>query len=124
MIKILIVDDQDAVRKGLKMQLSLEADLLVVGEAENGNQALEMVPTIKPHVIILDLEMPVMDGLSTLEILRKEHPGIPVIILSIHDCLDDCLQAEAEGVSAFVVKSGDPSRLISEIRHVVDHQTI
>jgi len=124
MIKILIVDDQAVVRKGLKMQLSLEADLLVVGEAENGRQALEMILTIKPDVIILDLEMPVMDGLSTLEILRKEHPGIPIIILSIHESLDDRLQAEAEGVSAFVVKSGDPSRLISEIRQVADHQTI
>jgi len=124
MIKILIVDDQAVVRKGLKMQLSLEADLLVVGEAENGKQALEMVLTIKPDVIILDLEMPVMDGLSTLEILRKEHPGIPIIILSIHESLDDRLQAGTEGVSAFVVKSGDPSRLISEIRQVADHQTI
>lgn len=124
MIKILIVDDQAVVRKGLKMQLSLEADLLVVGEAENGKQALEMVLTIKPDVIILDLEMPVMDGLSTLEILRKEHPGIPIIILSIHESLDDRLQAGTEGVSAFVVKSGDPSQLISEIRQVADHQTI
>ncbi len=124
MIKILIVDDQAVVRKGLKMQLSLEADLLVVGEAENGKQALEMVLTIKPDVIILDLEMPVMDGLSTLEILRKEHPGIPIIILSIHESLDDRLQAGNEGVSAFVVKSGDPSQLISEIRQVADHQTI
>lgn len=124
MIKILIVDDQDAVRKGLNMQLSLEAGLLVVGEAENGSRALEVVPSLKPDVVILDLEMPVMDGLSTLEILRKEHPEIPVIMLSIHDCLDDRLLAEAEGVSAFVVKSGDPSQLISEIRRVVDHQTI
>ena len=124
MIKILIVDDQDAVRKGLKMQLSLEADLLVVGEAENGRQALERVPTIKPDVIILDLEMPVMDGLSTLEILRNESPGIPVIMLSIYDCPDDRLQAESEGARAFVIKSGDPSRLISEIRQVADHQTI
>jgi DNA-binding NarL/FixJ family response regulator len=124
MIKILIVDDQAVVRKGLKMQLSLEADLLVVGEAENGRQALEMVLTIKPDVIILDLEMPVMDGLSTLEILRKEHPGIPIIILSIHESLDDRLQAGNEGVSAFVVKSGDPSQLISEIRQVADHQII
>jgi len=124
MIKILIVDDQAVVRKGLKMQLSLEADLLVVGEAENGKQALEMVLTIKPDVIILDLEMPVMDGLSTLEILRKEHPGIPIIILSIHESLDDRLQAGTEGVSAFVVKSGDPSQLISEIRQVADHQII
>jgi DNA-binding NarL/FixJ family response regulator len=124
MIKILIVDDQDAVRKGLKMQLSLEADLLVVGEAENGRQALEMVLTIKPDVIILDLEMPVMDGLSTLEILRKEHPGIPVIMLSIHDCLDDRLRSKIEGANAFVVKSGDPSQLISEIRLVANHQII
>ena len=124
MIKILIVDDQAVVRKGLKMQLSLEDDLLVVGEAENGRQALEVIPSLKLDVIILDLEMPVMDGLSTLEILRKEHPGIPVIMLSIHDCLDDRLQAETEGVSAFVVKSGDPSRLISEIRQVADHQII
>ena len=124
MIKILIVDDQDAVRKGLKMQLSLEADLLVVGEAENGRQALEMVPTIKPDVIILDLEMPVMDGLRTLEKLRKEYPDIGVIMLSIHDCVDDRLRSKITGANAFVVKIGDPSQLISEIRLVANHQTI
>ena len=94
MINILIVDDQAAVRKGLKMQLSLEADLLVVGEVENGSRALEVIPSLKPDVVILDLEMPVMDGLSTLEFLRIEHPEIPVIMLSIHDCLDDRFQAE------------------------------
>lgn len=124
MIKILIVDDQDAVRKGLRMQLSLEADLLVVGDAENGSRALEVVPSLKPDVVILDLEMPVLDGLSTLEILNQEYPEIAVIMLSIHDGLEDRLLAEAKGVSAFLVKSGDPSQLISEIRHVVDHKII
>lgn len=124
MNKILIVDDQAAVRKGLKMQLSLEADLLVVGEAENGSLALELIPSLKPDVIILDLEMPVMDGLSTLEMLRMEYPDICVIMLSIHDSVGDRLRSEVGGASAFVVKSGDPSQLISEIRRVVDHQTI
>ncbi len=124
MIKILIVDDQAAVRKGLKMQLSLEADLLVVGEAENGSQALEMVPSMKPDVIILDLEMPVLDGLRTLEKLRKEYPDIGVIMLSIHDYVDDQLSSKIEGASAFVVKSGDPSQLIGEIRRVVDHNIV
>ena len=124
MIKILIVDDQAAVRKGLKMQLSLEADLLVVGEAENGSQALEMVPSMKPDVIILDLEMPVLDGLRTLEKLRKEYPDIGVIMLSIHDYVDDQLRSKIEGASAFVVKSGDPSQLIGEIRRVVDHNIV
>ncbi len=124
MIKILIVDDQAAVRKGLKMQLSLEADLLVVGEAENGSQALEMVPSMKPDVIILDLEMPVLDGLRTLEKLRMEYPDIGVIMLSIHDYVDDQLSSKIEGASAFVVKSGDPSQLIGEIRRVVDHNIV
>ena len=124
MIKILIVDDQAAVRKGLKMQLSLEADLLVVGEAENGSQALEMVPSLKPDVIILDLEMPVLDGLRTLEKLRMEYPDIGVIMLSIHDYVDDQLSSKIEGASAFVVKSGDPSQLIGEIRRVVDHNIV
>jgi DNA-binding NarL/FixJ family response regulator len=124
MIKILVVDDQAAVRKGLRMQLSLEADLMVVGEAENGRLALEMIPGLKPDVVILDLEMPVMDGLSTLEKLRTEQPELPVIILSIHDCLDNRLQAEVEGASAFVVKSSDPSQLISEIRRVADQHIV
>jgi DNA-binding NarL/FixJ family response regulator len=122
MIKILIVDDQATVRKGLRMQLSLEADLKVVGEAENGSMALEAIPILNPDLIILDLEMPIMDGLSTLEILRKHYPDMPVVMLSIHDWPEDRAHAQAEGVSAFIVKSGNPSELITEIHRVVNQQ--
>jgi len=120
MIKILLVDDQAAVRRGLRMQLSLENTLFVVGEAENGLRALEVIHELNPDLIILDLEMPIMDGHRTLKELRKQHSDIPVIMLSIHDGVEDRTLAEAEGVSEFVVKSGDLSPLITAIYKAID----
>ena len=120
MIKILLVDDQAAVRRGLRMQLSLENTLFVVGEAENGLRALEVIHELNPDLIILDLEMPIMDGHRTLKELRKQHSDIPVIMLSIHDSVEDRTLAEAEGVSEFVVKSGDLSPLITAIYKAID----
>jgi len=119
MIKILIVDDQPAVRKGLRMQLSLEDDLEVVGEAENGNEAVKAVPELNPDLIILDLEMPIIDGFNTMEILNERHPGLPVIALSIHDNIENRRKAQLKGVNAFVLKSGDTSELIAKIHQAV-----
>ena len=81
-INVLLVDDHSVVRQGLRMFLSLDPDLEVVGEAANGKEAIQAAHQFKPNVILMDLLMPVMDGVSAIEILRKELPEIEIIALT------------------------------------------
>ncbi len=81
-IRILIVDDHGVVRQGLRMYLSLDPDLEVVGEAANGADALRLARQLAPEVVLMDLLMPVMDGIAATEAIRREMPGIEVIALT------------------------------------------
>ena len=92
MIRVLLVDDQPTVLQGLRMRLGLESDLVVIGEAEDGQAAIDLVSARSPDVIVLDLEMPGMDGIATAQALRAIAPEGAVIILSIHS---DIGRAEA-----------------------------
>jgi NarL family two-component system response regulator LiaR len=82
MINVLLVDDHSVVRQGLRMFLSLDPELAVVGEATNGREALQAAHELRPDVILMDLLMPVMDGITAIETLRKELPEIEVIALT------------------------------------------
>ncbi len=81
-IKVLLVDDHSVVRQGLRMFLSLDPELKVIGEAANGREAIQAAHQLKPDVILMDLLMPVMDGISAIAVLRKELPKIEVIALT------------------------------------------
>ncbi len=81
-IKVLLVDDHSVVRQGLRMFLSMDPDLEVVGEVSNGREAIQAAHRIKPDVILMDLLMPEMDGITAIEILRRELPDIEVVALT------------------------------------------
>lgn len=81
-IRVLIVDDHSVVRQGLRMFLSLDSDLELVGEAENGEEALAQVAELKPDVVLMDLVMPGMDGITATQTIRQEHPQVEVIALT------------------------------------------
>lgn len=118
MIKILLVDDQPLIRRGLLMRLALEPDLLVVAEANNGMQALELIPEIQADVVIMDVEMPNMDGVTAAARLHDLFPEIPVIMLSIHNTTSLRDRARAAGAAAFVEKQVGINALLQEIRSV------
>ena len=84
MINILIADDHAIVREGLKQIVAEEADIKVIGEAENANQVFELLQTKEINIIILDINMPGKSGLEALKDLRKDYPKIPVLILSMY----------------------------------------
>jgi NarL family two-component system response regulator YdfI len=111
MIKVLIVDDQLSIRVGLRMQIALQSDLLVVGEASDGSTALDLIAEVKPDVVVMDLDMPEMDGVETLKALRNRGILTPVIILSIHTDPDSYNRAEAGCVAQFVKASQCDSAL-------------
>ena len=98
-IRVYLVDDQASVRRGLKMRLQLEADMAVVGEAGDGAAALAAIPGLHPDVMVLDYEMPGMNGLDTLHALSVARSGVCVVMLSIHD--NDIVKREAAQAGAF-----------------------
>jgi len=92
-IKILIVDDHSVVRQGLKMFLALDADLEIVGDAQNGEEAIDLVKELRPDVVLMDLLMPVMDGITATRIIRQEYPDTEVI--AITSVVEDALVVNA-----------------------------
>lgn len=110
--RVLIVDDVPQVRRELRTLLPLLDAIDIVGEAENGQEALELATTLQPDVIIMDVEMPIMDGLAATRIIKQARPAAYIIILSIHS--DETVRARAQlaGVDDFVEKGAPLSSLI------------
>ncbi len=118
MIRLLLVDDQPSVRRGLTMRLILEPDMLVVGEASTGREALILAQKLSPDVVLMDIEMPGMDGIETTEALHATVSQTAVVMLSIHDDVLTRARAATAGAAAFVEKCGTTDKLLATIRQV------
>jgi DNA-binding NarL/FixJ family response regulator len=115
-VKILLVDDQPSVRQGLRMLLALDPDMTIVGEAGDGATALELAASLQPDVVVMDVVMPGMDGLTAAERLHTLTPGIAIVILSLHDDPDVRARATAAGAAAYVGKGEAAGILAAAIR--------
>lgn len=123
-IRIVIADDHSMIREGLKQLLELDGDILVVGEAGNGQICLDVIEREKPDVVLLDINMPEMNGLEMLEVLRKSNnKKQKVLILTIHDEIEYLLKAVKIGVEGYVLKDADSSILKKAIKSVVAGET-
>ena len=122
MATLLLVDDQPAVRLGLRMRLRLEPDLIVIGDAGDGQAALVLAMAQHPDVVVLDLEMPGMDGIATTLALRSAAASGAVVILSIHNDTTSRNRALAAGATAFVEKTGGIEPLLEAIRRAAIRQ--
>ena len=118
MIKIYLVDDQPSIRKGLQMQMALESDFLVVGETGDGLSALQRIEELEPEVVVLDIDMPGMDGFDSLQALRQLEIDVPVIILSIQADPVSRQRALELGAADFVEKKASSTELFAAIRRV------
>ena len=116
MIRVLLVDDQAVVRRALRGRFHLEPDLEVVGEASTGTEALALAQTLTPDVVLMDIEMPEMDGIAATTALRRAVPQSTVVILSIYDDAQTRGRAQAAGAVAFVEKRGATDALLAAIR--------
>jgi DNA-binding NarL/FixJ family response regulator len=118
MIRVVLVDDQSLFRAGIRMLVASQPDLEVVGEAGDGREALDVVRTTRPDVVLMDIRMPVMDGLTaTAEILTQ--PDAPrIVMLTTFDLDEAAARAIRQGASGFLLKDADPEFLLAAIRTV------
>ena len=117
---VLIVDDNPLIRKHLCELFKREADFDVCGEAENGQEAIEKAQQLHPDLIVLDLSMPVMNGLDAARVLRRMMPTVPVILFSAYSGQVGSEEAHSAGVSALVSKSEAVAVLIAKARSLLN----
>ncbi|MBE0609030.1 MAG: response regulator transcription factor [Dehalococcoidia bacterium] len=117
-IRLLLVDDEARVRQGLRMCMAGEPDFEVVGEADEGTEAVELATALQPDVVVMDVRMRGLDGIGATRSLHSAIPGARVVILSMHDDLTTRTAAEVAGASAFVGKQEGIARLFDVIREV------
>ena len=118
MITLLLVDDQSIVRQVLRRRLLLEPDITVVGEAGSGELALELAESLAPDIVLMDVEMPGMDGITTTAAMRANFQQSAVVMMSIHDDVQTRARALAAGAAAFVEKRGAVEVLLATIRQL------
>jgi DNA-binding NarL/FixJ family response regulator len=119
-IRILIVDDHRMFRHGLKTLLALQKDMEIVGEAENGQEAVSKTQTLHPDVILMDVNMPVMDGVESTRRILAEMPDMKILALSMcpdKECSSGMMNAGARG---YILKGGDFKELTAAIRATAD----
>ena len=118
MIRILLVDDQSLIRQGLRALLELEADLEVVGEADNGQNAIALVETLHPDVVLLDIRMPLMDGVAVTREISQRFPNTKVLVLTTFDDEEYVGQALRYGANGYLLKDTPSEELGAAIRAV------
>jgi two-component system response regulator DegU len=116
MIRVLLVDDHTLVREGLKRGLSAEDDLEVVGEASNGEEAVTAVASMGPDVVLMDVSMPVCDGVEATKRLRRSNPDLPVVMLTMHSDSPTLTSAIRAGASGYLLKDARIEEVADAIR--------
>lgn len=117
-IRLLLVDDQRIIRQGLRSLLEAKPDLEVVGEAENGQEAIALVETLQPDVILMDVRMPVMDGVAATRLISQQFPQTKVLVLTTFDDDDYVAQAMRLGARGYLLKDTHSDDLARAIRAI------
>ena len=116
MIRLLLVDDQNFIRLGLKAVIEVEPDLEVVGIAENGETAIEQVAALQPDLVLMDMQMPVMDGRDATQAIREQFPNVKVIVFSTFDDDQYVIESLKAGAKGYLLKDMPPEELVQAIR--------
>jgi DNA-binding NarL/FixJ family response regulator len=116
MIKVMVVDDQEVVREGLKMILSLHQEIEVVGEAANGESMLSYLRELAPDVILMDIRMPVMDGITAAKLVKEKYPEMKVIILTTFNENEYIINGLSSGIDGYLLKDAGSAEIMNAIK--------
>ncbi|HWC80222.1 MAG TPA: response regulator transcription factor [Pseudonocardiaceae bacterium] len=123
MIRVLLVDDQELMRMGFRMVLAAQEDIDVVGEAGDGQRAVELARELKPDVVLMDVRMPVLDGVAATKLIAE--PGLAkVLVMTTFDLDEYALSALRNGASGFLLKDTQPAELVSSLRAVASGDAV
>ena len=115
-IRVMIVDDHPQVRRGLAVFLDLWDDFLFVGEADNGEKAIALIETLQPNVILMDLMMPVMDGITATRIIHEKFPNVRIVVLTSTVEMETIQQALEAGAKSYMLKQVTIDTMAQTIR--------
>jgi len=123
-IRILIADDHTLLRNGIRALLEDEQDIVIVGEAEDGREAVRLAGQLKPNVVLMDIAMPLLNGLEATRQIKREHPEINVLVLTMYDHEEYFRQMLEVGASGYIIKRAAASELVSAIRAVYNGEAV
>jgi DNA-binding NarL/FixJ family response regulator len=119
MPRVLIVDDHAFIRRGVETILESSPEWQVCGEASNGNDAIRLANQLSPEVVLMDVTMPGMNGLEATRIIRKEHPDVKVILLTLHESSEVLRSGFRAGASGYLLKADAEEELMKALRVVI-----
>jgi len=117
-IRVFVTDDHSIIRKGIRATMELIPDIVIVGEASNGQEAVSKITGIKPDVVLMDLVMPVMDGIEAIRQIKAKHPDISILVLTTFAGEDKIFPAIKAGALGYHLKDSEPDELVKAIRQV------
>ena len=123
MIKLLICDDQYVVREGLKAIFETDKNIQVVGTAADGAEALDLIPQLQPDLILMDLKMPVMNGVQATRHIRQKYPDVKILVLTTYDADEWVFDAIRNGASGYLLKDTQREMLIAAIKDTMAGKT-
>lgn len=122
--RIVIIDDHPLLRKGLQQLANLCPEVEIIGEADNGEQGLASVQALRPDLVLLDLNMPGMNGLETLKALKQMEPAPKVVILTVSDEQEDVVAALRRGADGYLLKDMDPEALLNKLHELAEGRLV
>jgi len=122
--RIVVIDDHPLLRKGLQQLADLSPDIEIIGESDSGEQSLVMVQELRPDLVLLDLNMPGINGLETLNALKQLKPAPKVAILTVSDAQEDVVAALRGGADGYLLKDMDPEELLNKLRDLAQGRLV
>jgi DNA-binding NarL/FixJ family response regulator len=116
MIRVLICDDQTIVSEGLRVILGTDSEIEVVGIANDGAEALDLVPQVEPDIVLMDLKMPVMNGIQATRLIHEQHPNVRVLVLTTYDADEWVFDAIRGGAAGYLLKDAPRDELITAVK--------
>jgi len=118
-MRVVLAEDSDVVRRGIRKLLNKAADVEVVGEAKNGFEALQLVKELSPDILLLDVEMPFLNGIEVARRLRKDGNKVQILVLSAYDDKEYIRQMLINGAAGYLIKDESPEQIIESMRRLI-----